>query len=342
MFKRKTREIKIGKVKIGGTNPVAIQSMCSTKTSNIRATVAQILKLEKEGCEIIRVGVPNLASARAIHEIKKQIHIPIVADIHFNADLALAAIESGADKIRINPCNTPRSGLIKIITAAKNTKIPIRIGINSGSIRPFKEKITANDLIREAKKQIRFFEKHNFRNLVISLKHTDVSETIKAYRAISRLYNYPLHVGVTEAGTLINGISKNAIAIGNLLLTGIGDTIRVSLAENPIQEVRAAKAILKALNLYKKEPTLIVCPTCSRCEIDVLKLSRELEPRLSAIKKPLRIALMGCAVNGPGEAKQADFAIVGSRAKGMIYKKGKVIKIVPEKNLAKEFLRIIQ
>lgn len=342
MSKRKIKEIKIGNVKIGAKNPIAIQSMCSTETSDINSTVRQILELEKEGCEIIRVAVPDIASARAIREIKKHIHVPLVADIHFNADLALAAIKSGADKIRINPSNIPTAGLAEIILSAKRARVPIRIGINSGSIRPFKKKITAEDLIREARKQIKFFEKHKFRNLVISLKHTDIFETIKAYRAISRMCNYPLHLGVTEAGTLVNGICKNAIAIGNLLLDGIGDTIRISLAEDPIQEIRAAKAILKALNLYKKEPTLIVCPTCARCKIDILKLSRELEPQIEKIKKPLKIAIMGCAVNGLGEAMQADFAIVGGQRCGAIYRAGRVIKTVPEKNLLKEFLKIIQ
>lgn len=339
---QKSREIKIGNIKIGGNNSIAIQSMCSTKTSNIRATAAQISTLEKEGCEIIRVGVPDLASAKAIREIKKHIHIPIVADIHFDANLAIAAISSGADKIRINPANIPTEGLAKIIAAAKCSRIPIRIGINSGSIRPFEEKITSTDLIREARKQIKFFESRNFHNLVISLKHTDVRETIKAYRAISKICNYPLHLGITEAGTLINGICKSAIAIGNLLLDGIGDTIRVSLAENPIQEIRAAKAILKALDLYKKEPTLIVCPTCSRCGIDIISLAHHLESHLSRIRKPLRIALMGCAVNGPGEAKQADFAIIGGQRRGAIYSHGRLIKTVSEKNLLKEFLKILE
>lgn len=339
---KKIREIKIGKVKIGANHPIAIQSMCSTKTKNITSTVRQILELEKEGCEIIRVGVPDLASAHAIKQIKKRIHIPIVADIHFNADLAIAAIQAGADKIRINPSNTSRSGLIKIIAAAKAARIPIRIGINSGSIRPFKEKITASDLVKETRKQIKFFEKHNFKNLVISLKHTDVFETIKAYRAIHRVCNYPLHLGVTEAGTFETGFAKNAIAISNLLMDGIGNTIRVSLAEDPIKEIHAAKAILKALNLYKKEPILIVCPTCSRCNIDIISLAHNLEPHLKNIKKPLKIAIMGCSVNGPGEAKQADFAIVGGHAEGAIYKKGKIVKITAEKNLLKEFLKILQ
>ncbi len=337
-----SKVISIGKIKIGGGNQIAIQSMCSTKTTNIAATVKQILSLEKEGCEIIRVGIPDAASARAIKQIKKHIHIPIVADIHFDPSLALEAIKYGADKIRINPSNIEQKEVAHIITAAKQAHIPMRIGINAGSIRPFKEKILAEDLISEAVRQIKFFEAHNFTNIVLSLKHTDVFENIKAYGKISRICDYPLHLGVTEAGTFYDGFAKNAIAIGHLLSCGIGDTIRVSLAGNPVEEIRAAKSILKALNLYTKEPILIVCPTCSRANINMIGLAKKLEPHLKKIKKPLKIAIMGCAVNGIGEAAQADFAIVGGNKTGAIYRVGRVIKTVPEKNLLKEFLKILR
>jgi len=340
-MRRKTHEIKIGNIKIGGSNPIAIQSMCSTKTEDIKKTIAQILKLEKEGCEIIRVGIPNMVSARAIRQIKNHIHIPIVADIHFDARLAIEAINAGADKIRINPSNIGQKDVKNIIAAAKQAHIPIRIGINAGSIRPFKEKVLAKDLIKEAVRQIKFFESLNFTNIVISLKHTNVFENIKAYEQISRICDYPLHLGVTEAGVLYDGFAKNAIAIGHLLSRGIGDTVRVSLAEDPIEEIRAAKSILKALNLYTKEPILIACPTCARTNIDVISIAKKLKPHLKKIKKPIKISLMGCAVNGIGEAAQADFGVVGGDKKAAIYCKGKLIKTVPEKYIIKELLKIL-
>lgn len=339
--RRKTREIKIGKIKIGGNNEIAIQSMCSTKTSDINKTIAQIVDLEKEGCEIIRVGIPDEVSARAIRQIKENIDIPIVADIHFDPKLAITAINNGADKIRINPSNIPREGLIEIVKKAKSAKIPIRIGINAGSIVPFKEKVTAEDLVKEARKQIKFFESLKFTDIVLSLKHTDIFENIKAYEQISKACDYPLHLGVTEAGTLMDGFAKNTIAISQLLMKGMGDTLRVSLAEDPKEEIRAAKSILKALGLYTKEPILIVCPSCARTNINIIWLAKKLENELKKIKKPIKVSLMGCAVNGPGEAAQADFGIVGGDKSGAIYKKGKVVKAVPERDLIKELLRVI-
>ncbi|KKQ72135.1 MAG: 4-hydroxy-3-methylbut-2-en-1-yl diphosphate synthase, (E)-4-hydroxy-3-methylbut-2-enyl-diphosphate synthase [Candidatus Peregrinibacteria bacterium GW2011_GWC2_39_14] len=340
--RRKTREVKIGGIKIGGKNEIAIQSMCSTKTVDVKKTVAQILALEKLGCEIIRIGIPDPDSAKAIKQIKKRIHIPLVADIHFDPNLAVASIENGADKIRINPSNIPQKSLVQIIEKAKKFNVPIRIGVNAGSIRPLKEKITAEDLVKEVKKQIKFFESLNFRNIVISLKHTDIFENIKAYEQISKFCDYPLHLGVTEAGTLFQGFAKNAIAISNLLMNGIGDTLRISLAEDPIEEIKAAKAILSSLNLYKKAPLFIVCPTCGRTNIDIIKISHILEEKLSHIKKPIKIAIMGCAVNGPGEVAQAKYGIIGGNKSAGIFNHGKLIKTVPEKEIVKEFIKLVE
>lgn len=345
--RRKAKIIAIGNIKIGGDYPVAIQSMCTTKTHDVKAAVKQILDLEKEGCEIIRVTVPFPRDAEALSEIKKKIHIPLVADIHFDYRMAIESIKKGADKIRINPGNIGKKEWVsEIIKAAKKIKIPIRIGINAGSLekelwarygRPSPEA-----LVESALNWIKFFEKNDFFDLVISLKSSRPSEMIRAYEIIADKCEYPLHLGVTEAGTMLPGSIKNAIGIGTLLYHGIGDTIRVSLAENPIEEIKVCKEILKALELYKKERTVIACPTCGRAEIDLLKLAHEVERRTKHIKLPIKIAVTGCVVNGPGESKEADYGIAAGRGCGVIYRKGQIIKTAAEKDLLEELLKIIQ
>lgn len=335
----RTSEIQIGGVRIGGKNPVAIQSMCTTKTHDVYATVKQILKLEKEGCDIIRVAVPDERAANAIPEIKKRIHIPLVADIHFDYTLAIKALEKGADKIRINPGNI--GGEKRVLEILKVCKVPIRIGINSGSLETHKHPIH-KAMVESALKWVRFCEDRGFAQIVLSLKSSNVAETIAAYELISRKVDYPLHVGITEAGTLIPGAVKSAIGIGSLLQKGIGDTIRVSLTEDPVQEIKVAKEILKALGLYKKEPEIVSCPTCGRTEINLRKLVQEVEKRAASIKKPLKIAVMGCMVNAVGEAKEADFGIGGGKGKGVIFKKGKIIKTVPESKLVDELFKLIE
>lgn len=347
---------------------IAIQSMCDTKTENISATVRQIKALEREGCDLVRVAVPTLKAAEAIKKIKRQIKIPLIADIHFDPELALAAIKNGADKIRINPGNiSDPDALIKIIKAAKSRKIPIRIGVNSGSLeKSLIEKYkgpTHCALAESATNWIKFFESQNFTNLFVSIKSSDPETTVKANELLfasmkKRKKIYPIHLGVTEAGTLIPGIIRSSIALSQLLKKGIGDTIRISLTADPVQEVKAAKELLKALNLYTKEPIIISCPTCGRTEIDLKKMVAEVGKGLtqnvhavrtlfelstnSARTSPLKIAIMGCVVNGPGEAREADFALCGGKNSAALYKKGKFIKSVPEKQAVKEFLKLIR
>jgi (E)-4-hydroxy-3-methylbut-2-enyl-diphosphate synthase len=339
---------------------ITIQSMCDTKTENVSATVRQIKALEKEGCDLVRVAVPTLKAAEAIKKIKRQIKIPLIADIHFDPELALAAIKNGADKIRINPGNiADPAALKKIIKAAKAKKIPIRIGVNSGSlekslIKKYKGP-TPRALAESATNWIKFFESQKFTNLFVSIKSSDPETTVKANELLfasmkKRKKLYPIHLGVTEAGTLIAGITKTAIALSQLLKKGIGDTIRISLTADPVLEVKAAKELLKALNLYTKEPIIISCPTCGRTEIDLKKLVAEVEKglvkfELSTNKTrtlPLKIAIMGCVVNGPGEAREADYALCGGRHSAALYKKGKFVKSVPEKEAVKEFLSLIK
>ena len=344
---RNTRKIRVGDVFIGGGAPVSIQSMCTTKTENVRATVSQILKLEKVGCEIIRVAVPSMKAAKAIREIKKKIHIPIVADIHFDYRLALEAIKNGADKIRINPGNIGgESRVVEILRTVKKAGIALRLGVNSGSLeqklwskygRPSPEA-----LVESAVNWIKLFEKNKFYNFVISLKSSDVPETVRAYESLAAKCDYPFHLGVTEAGLPPYGAIKSAIGIGALLLKGIGDTIRVSLTADPIEEIKVCKQILKSLHLYNKEPEVISCPTCGRTEINLMKLAREVEKRLMKLGKPLKVAVMGCTVNGPGEAREADYGIAGGKGQGAIFKKGKIIKWVPEGKLVEELMGVIK
>ncbi len=355
MTRRKTKVIKVGSVKIGGTNPVRIQSMAKTDTRDTKKTIAEVRRLEKAGCEIARVAVKDMLAARAIKIIKRKINIPLVADIHFDFRLALEAIKNGADKIRVNPGNTSKSSELKeIIESAKSRKIPIRIGLNSGSIcltgrrrpeRPPKGRVRKAGLFAgTALEYIKLFERENFRDIIVSLKSSDVRETVESYRTLSALCDYPFHLGVTAAGPYDTGIVKSSIGIGALLLDGIGDTVRVSLTGDPVEEVIAAKKILQAIKLRTFAPDIISCPACGRSQVDLRKTVRDLERRLTtcgpklAAKRRLTIAIMGCEVNGPGEAKVADIGIAFGKTSGVLFKKGKVVKKVKAKEAVKELL----
>lgn len=334
MFERKeTKEIKIGSVKIGNNNPIAIQSMTNTLTTDVKSTLKQIQALENAGCDIVRVTVPDEKSVTAFAKIKKASPIPVIADIHFDYRLAIGAIEAGADKIRINPGNIKDKEKVKeIIKIAKKHSIPIRIGVNKGS--------ADKNIIELAKEYCAFFEDQGFADIVLSVKSSSVNETIEAYQKISQILNYPLHVGVTEAGTEFAGTIKSSVGIGALLSQGIGDTIRVSLTADPVKEVEVAKYILKSLNLIEM-PELISCPTCGRTNIDIISIAKKVEKRLMKLKKNITVAVMGCIVNGPGEAAHADYGIAGGKGKGIIFAKGKKIKVVPEKDLITELFKLI-
>lgn len=337
--RRKTRQIKVGTVRIGGNAPVSIQSMAKIETANVPAVVRQIKQLEECGCEIIRVAVKNTKDAYAIESIKSKIKIPLVADIHFDYRLALAAIDSGVDKIRLNPGNLKKVEEIKlVVAAAKKSGIPIRIGLNSGS--------TDSDLVKSALNYIKIFEGMKFRDIIISLKASDVAETVDAYRRIADLCDYPLHLGVTAAGPYDSGIVKSSIGIGSLLLDGIGDTIRVSLTADPVEEVIAAKRILSAVGLRRFGPGIISCPTCGRCQVDLGAIVRQLEQEVAKsqsrkVTRPIRIAIMGCEVNGPGEAREADIGIAFGKGSGLIFKKGKIIKKIAAEKAVNELLNLI-
>lgn len=333
--------IRIGNVLIGGSNKIAIQSMCNTKTKDISSTIDQIKSLEKEGCNIVRVAVLDIEDAFAIKEIKKNINIPIVADIHFDYKLALAAIESGIDKLRINPGNIGDSNKIKLVVEkCKEKNIPIRIGVNLGSLnKEIEQKYgrTAEALVFSAKEHVQILEKLNFDNIVISLKASDVETTIKAYTLASKEFNYPLHVGVTEAGSEFSGSIKSSIGIGTLLFNGIGDTIRVSLSDDPIKEIKVAKEILSTFGYYTK-PQIISCPTCGRTQFNMLPILKEIESFVNELNNcDLKIAIMGCAVNGPGEAKDADIGIAGGIGEVLLFKDGKIIRKIKEENVISEF-----
>lgn len=346
-MKRKTRVIQIKNLKMGGENNIVIQSMTNTNTADTTATIKQINDLEKAGCQLVRVTVNNLKAAEAIEEIKKNINIPLVADIHFDYKLALLAIEKGIDKLRINPGNIGSDENVeKVVRAAKRGNIPIRIGVNSGSIE--KEilqkygKPCADALVESAMYHVKLLEKFNFFDIVISLKSSNVKMMVEAYRKIANLTDYPLHLGVTEAGTKFQGTVKSAIGIGTLLVDGIGDTIRVSLTENPIEEIKVAKEILKVLDLSNEGVEIISCPTCGRTEIDLIGLAKEVEKEFENEKNKFSIAVMGCVVNGPGEAKEADYGIAAGRGTGILFKKGEVIKKVAEKDLLVELRDLIK
>ncbi len=348
IYRKKTKVIKIGNTRIGGNHPIAVQSMCNTNTRNVTETVTQIKKLQSAGCEIIRVAVPDMAAAKVLGKIKQRIKIPLVADIHFSAGLALEAINQGIDKLRINPGNIGSEDKIKkVVKAAKKKKIPIRIGVNAGSLekdilKKYNGKVTARAMVDSAMRHIRILEKYNFREIVISLKASDIERTVEAYRLLSKKVNYPLHIGVTEAGTIFRGTVMSSIGLGTLLYDGIGDTLRVSLTADPVEEVRVAWEILKSLGLRKRGITVTSCPTCGRTEIDLINLAKKVEAEMANFDKSLHVAVMGCVVNGPGEAREADLAIVGGKKVGLIMKKGVIIKKVKEKDLLREFVKEVK
>ena len=333
-----TKKVKIGNTYIGGGESIKIQSMCNTPTSDADKTIDQILSLEKAGCEIIRVAVPDEKSALSIEKIKQNIHIPLVADIHFDYRLAIKAMECGADKIRINPGNIgSEEGIKAVVNLAKAKSVPIRIGVNSGSIeKEILEKYghpTAEGMVESAKKHIDILNKYDFDDIVVSLKSSSTQMTIDAYRLMSEKYNYPLHLGVTEAGTFLSGAVKSAIGIGSLLKDNIGDTIRVSLTDDPIEEIYVAKEILNALDLRKTGARLVSCPTCGRTKLDLIGLAKRVDALIKDIEMPITVAVMGCVVNGPGEAREADIGIAGGNGEGLIFKKGEIIKKVKEEEL---------
>ena len=338
MYREHTKVIQIGDRKIGGGNSVLIQSMTNTKTEDVEATVKQILALEAAGCEIIRCTVPTKEAAEAIKEIKKQIHIPLVADIHFDYKMAIAAMENGADKIRINPGNIGGRDKIKaVVDVAKARNIPIRVGVNSGSLeKELVEKyggVTAQGLVESALDKVKIIEDLGYDNLVISIKSSDVMMCVKAHELLAEQTNYPLHVGITEAGTVYSGNIKSAVGLGIILYEGIGDTIRVSLTGDPLEEIKSAKRILKTLNLRKGGIEVISCPTCGRTKIDLIGLANQVETMVQEFPLDIKVAVMGCVVNGPGEAKEADIGIAGGKGEGLLIKKGEIVKKVPENQL---------
>jgi len=338
MEKRITKEVHIGNQVIGGANPILIQSMTNTKTEDVAATVAQIQKLTKAGCDIIRCAVPTMEAAKALAEIKKQVEIPIVADIHFDYKLAIAAMENGADKIRINPGNIGSIDRVKaVVDIAKERNIPIRVGVNSGSLeKNLVEKyggVTAEGIVESALDKVKIIEDMGYDNLVVSIKSSDVMMCVKAHELIADKTNHPLHVGITEAGTIISGNIKSSIGLGLILGQGIGDTIRVSLTGDPIEEIKSAKLILRTLGLRKGGIEVVSCPTCGRTQIDLIGLANQVETMVAEFPLDIKVAVMGCVVNGPGEAKEADLGVAGGIGEGLIIKKGEIYKKVPEDQL---------
>ncbi len=342
-----TKQILVGNVPVGGGAPVSIQSMCNTKTHDVPATVEQILRLEEAGCEIVRVAVPDMAAARAVGRIKSGIHIPLVADIHFDYKLALECAAQGVDKIRINPGNIGGEDRVKAVAdACQAGKIPIRIGVNGGSLE--KELLrkyggaTPEALVESALGHAALLERSGFTDLCISVKCSSVPVTMEAYRLLSQQRPYPLHLGITEAGTPSMGLLKSAMGIGGLLCLGVGDTLRVTLTADPVEEVYAAKRILAAAGLRREGPNLIACPTCGRTNIDLIPMAEEVERRLAGCKKPITVAVMGCAVNGPGEASAADVGIAGGLGEGLIFRKGQILRKVPQERLVDELMKEIE
>lgn len=351
MLREETRSVQVGNLTIGGNNHVVIQSMCNTKTKNVEATIKQINALEQAGCELVRVAVFDKEDAYAIKEIKKGIHIPLVADIHFDYKLALIAIESGIDKVRINPGNIGSTEKVKaVVDACKEKHIPIRIGVNGGSLeKEILEKYgepTPEGMVESAMKHVKILEDLDFHDIIISLKSSNTMLTIKAYELASKTFPYPLHVGVTEAGTALGGTIKSALGIGTLLYEGIGNTIRVSLSDDPVEEIKVAKILLKELGLLKGVPTLVSCPTCGRIQYDLIPIAKEMEDFLKDIHLDITVAIMGCAVNGPGEARHADIGIAGGVGEGLLIKHGEIVKRVKQEDMVQtlkdEILKMVK
>ncbi|WP_295287922.1 flavodoxin-dependent (E)-4-hydroxy-3-methylbut-2-enyl-diphosphate synthase [uncultured Catenibacterium sp.] len=351
MLREETRSVQVGNLTIGGNNHVVIQSMCNTKTKNVEATIKQINTLEQAGCELVRVAVFDKEDAYAIKEIKKEIHIPLVADIHFDYKLALIAIESGIDKVRINPGNIGSIEKVKaVVDACKEKHIPIRIGVNGGSLeKEILEKYgepTPEGMVESAMKHVKILEDLDFHDIVISLKSSNTMLTIKAYELASKTFPYPLHVGVTEAGTALGGTIKSSLGIGTLLYEGIGNTIRVSLSDDPVEEIKVAKILLKELGLLKGVPTLVSCPTCGRIQYDLIPIAKEMEDFLKDIHLDITVAIMGCAVNGPGEARHADIGIAGGVGEGLLIKHGEIVKRVKQEDMVQtlkdEILKMVE
>ncbi len=344
--RRISKQIQIGNVKIGGDAPISVQSMTNTDTRDVESTLKQIYNLSEQGCELVRLAILNRDAAEAVKEIKKKSPLPLIADIHFDYRLAIRCIENGIDALRINPGNIGKEEHTKkVVELAKINDVPIRIGINGGSLEKEFEQMDiplAEKMVMSAMRHIKILEDNNFDKIKISLKSSDVLTTIEAYRLIANKVDYPLHLGVTEAGTYTGGIIKSAVGLGTLLAEGIGDTIRVSLTDSPIEEVKAGFLILKSLGLRKRGINFVSCPTCGRTQIDLISLAKEVEKKLENFDKPLTIAVMGCAVNGPGEAKHADYGIAGGIKEGYIFKKGEIIMRLPEEKLVDEFINLIQ
>ena len=345
--RKKTRQIAVGKVKIGGSAPIAVQSMTNTPTQDIAATVAQIVRLQEAGCEIVRVAVPDQEAAEALSAIKEQIDIPLIADIHFNYRLAIAAAKAGADGLRLNPGNIGGIKKVKaVVDCAKEFNIPIRIGVNSGSLEKDILKkyngVTAAGMVESGLRHVELLKSLDFHQIKISLKASDVQRTVEAYRLLSAKTDLPLHVGVTEAGALYSGVVKSALGIGMLLAEGIGDTIRVSLTRDPVEEVRVGFEILKALDIRRRGPEIIACPTCGRCNIELFDIVERVEKALMTTTEPLKIAIMGCVVNGPGEAKEVDIGIAGGDGNGVLFRKGKVVKKFAQEKLVDVLLQEVR
>jgi (E)-4-hydroxy-3-methylbut-2-enyl-diphosphate synthase len=342
----KTRPVKVGPLTIGGTDQVIVQSMTTTKTHDVEATVAEIKRLEEAGCQIVRVACPDMRAAEAIADIKKQINIPLVVDIHFDYKLALKAIEGGADKIRINPGNIGRREKVEaVVKAAKAKGIPIRIGVNAGSLeKKYLEKYgypTADGMVESALEHIRILEELDFHDIIVSMKASDVNLAIEAYEKASKSFNYPLHLGITESGTLFAGTVKSAAGLGVILHKGIGNTLRISLSADPVEEVKVARELLKSFGLLSDAATLISCPTCGRIEIDLISIANEVEEYISKVRAPIKVAVLGCAVNGPGEAREADIGIAGARGEGLLFRHGEIVRKIPEDQLLDELKKEI-
>lgn len=347
MIRRKTKVIECGNLKIGGNNPISVQSMTNTDTRDVKSTVKQIKEMEEVECDLVRVAVPDMEAAKAISEIKKNITIPIIADIHFDHRLALESIKNGVDGLRINPGNIgSKNKVIEVVNACKDRNIPIRIGVNSGSVsRDIIDRfggVNEDSLIYSAMEHIKILEDLNYNNMKVSIKTTDVALTVATYKSLSKKTDYPLHLGITEAGTSWTGTIKSSIGVGALLLEGIGDTFRISLTGNPVEEIEVGKQILRSLGLLRDKIEIISCPTCGRTEIDLIELTKKIEKEFGNIKKPIKLAVMGCAVNGPGEAREADLGIAGGKGVALIFKKGKILKKVKESEIISELKKEIE